>query len=189
MMKNLLRIALVATLLLVTGGVLQAQNRISGTVKDANGEPIYGAGVLLKGSTSTGTVTDATGTFSMSVPDNAVLVASCIGYSSQEIAIGKGQREAHFVLSEDSEFLEETVVIGYGTQKKSDVTGSVASVDSKSMMQRSPLTIAQGLQGAAAGVVVTQSGGDPNGGYNIRIRGVATMQGNTDPLWIVDGVD
>ena len=189
MMKKLLRIALAAILLLVTGGVLLAQNRVSGTVRDANGEPIIGASVLLKGSTSVGTVTDATGAFSLSVPDNAVLVASCMGYASQEIALGRGQREANFVLSEDTEFLDETVVIGYGTQKKSDVTGSVASVDSESMLQRSPLTIAQGLQGAAAGVVVTQAGGDPTGGYNIRIRGVATVNGNTDPLWIVDGID
>lgn len=189
MMKKLLRIALAAILLLATGGVLHAQNRISGTVKDANGEPIIGASVLLKGSASVGTVTDATGAFALSVPENAVLVASCIGYSGEEIALSRGQREVNFVLSEDTEFLEETVVIGYGTQKKSDVTGSVASVDSESMLQRSPLTIAQGLQGAAAGVVVTQSGGDPNGGYNIRIRGVATMQGNTNPLWIVDGID
>ena len=165
MMKKLLRIALAAILLLATGGVLLAQNRVTGSVKDANGEPIIGASVLLKGSTSVGTVTDATGAFSLSVPDNAVLVASCIGYSGQEIALSRGQREANFVLSEDTEFLDETVVIGYGTQKKSDVTGSVASVDSESMLQRSPLTIAQGLQGAAAGVVVTQSGGDPNGGY------------------------
>ena len=143
MMKKLLRIALAAILLLATGGVLHAQNRISGTVKDANGEPIIGASILLKGSTSVGTVTDASGAFALSVPDNAVLVASCIGYSGQEIALSRGQREVNFVLSEDNEFLEETVVIGYGTQKKSDVTGSVASVDSESMLQRSPLTIAQ----------------------------------------------
>ena len=85
-------------------------------------------------------------------------------------------------------FLEETVVIGYGTQKKSDVTGSVASVDSESMLKRVPTSLTQGLQGAAAGVVITQSSGDPTGGYSIRIRGIATMNGDTNPLWVVDGV-
>ena len=191
MKKTQFKSACVAVLLILCAGVTAfAQNRISGTVKDANGEPIIAASVFVKGSTSIGAQTDVNGSFAIpSVPANATLVASCIGYSDQEVTLGPGQATVNFVLNEDSEFLDETVVIGYGTQKKSDVTGSVASVDSESMLKRSPLTIAQGLQGAAAGVVITQSGGDPNGGYNIRIRGVATMQGNTNPLWIVDGVD
>ncbi|MBQ6291679.1 MAG: TonB-dependent receptor plug domain-containing protein, partial [Bacteroidales bacterium] len=189
MMKKLLKAAFPALLLLLlSGAVLNAQNRITGTVKDANGEPIIAASVLVKGSSTNGTTTDVNGAYSLSVPANAVLVASCIGYADQEIAVGRGQTTVDFVLSEDNMFLEETVVIGYGTQKKSDVTGSVASVDSETMTKRAPTSIAQGLQGAAAGVVITQSSGDPTGGANIRIRGVATMNGDTNPLWVVDGV-
>ena len=189
MMKKLLKSAAVAFLFLLGTGVAAfAQNRISGTVKDAKGEPVVAASVYVQG-TTIGTTTGTDGSFTIpSVPANAVLIASCIGYSDQTVTL-RGQSTVNFILEEDNQFLEETVVIGYGTQKKSDVTGSVASVDSESMLKRAPLSIAQGLQGAAAGVVITQSGGDPNGGYNIRIRGVATMQGNTDPLWIVDGVN
>lgn len=190
MKKTQFKSAFVAVLLILCAGVTAfAQNRISGTVKDANGEPIIAASVFVKGSTTIGTVTDANGAFAIpNVPANATLVASCIGYSDQEVTLGRGQSTVNFILNEDNEFLEETVVIGYGTQKKSDVTGSVASVDSESMLKRAPVSIAQGLQGAAAGVVITQSSGDPTGGYSIRIRGIATVQGNTNPLWVVDGV-
>ena len=189
MKKHLQRTWAVLLLLIVAGsGQLFAQNRITGTVKDANGDPVVAAGVLVKG-TTIGTTTDAAGAYSLSVPDNAVIVASCIGYGQVEQKLARGQARLDFVLEEDKLFLEETVVIGYGTQKKSDVTGSVASVDSESMHKRSPVSIAQGLQGAAAGVVITQASGDPTGGYNIRIRGVATVNGDTNPLWIVDGID
>ena len=190
MMNNHLKSAFVAVLLILCAGVSAfAQNRVTGTVKDANGEPIIAASVFVKGSTSIGTTTDVNGAYAIpSVPANATLVASCIGYSDQEIALGRGQAVANFVLEEDNEFLEEAVAIGYGTQKKSDITGSVASVDSDAMLRRAPMSIVQGLQGAAAGVVITQSGGDPSGGSSIRIRGVATMNGNTNPLWVVDGV-
>lgn len=189
MKKHLQRTWAVLLLLVIAGsGQLFAQNRISGTVKDANGDPVVAAGVFVKG-TTIGSTTDANGAYSMSVPDNAVIVASCIGYVQVERKLARGQARLDFVLEEDKLFLEETVVIGYGTQKKSDVTGSVASVDSESMHKRSPISIAQGLQGAAAGVVITQSSGDPTGGYNIRIRGVATVNGDTNPLWIVDGID
>ena len=173
-------------LLLLMSVSLFAQVRVSGVVTDAAG-PVVGASVIEKGSASNGTVTAADGSFSLSVRQGAVIVISSIGYKDQEIAIGSQTRFDIF-LEEDSELLEETVVIGYGTQKKSDVTGSVASVDSETMTKRAPTNIAQGLQGAAAGVVITQSSGDPTGGANIRIRGVATMNGDTNPLWVVDGV-
>ena len=172
-------------LFLVLSLPLFAQTRISGTVKDNIG-PMIGASIVEKGTTN-GTVTDADGKFALSVKPNSVIVVSSIGYKDQEIAVGN-QTTFNITLEEDVELLEETVVVGYGTQKKSDVTGSVASVDADQMMKRTPTTIAQGLQGAAAGVVITQSSGDPTGGYNIRIRGVATMQGDTNPLWVVDGV-
>ena len=130
MKKHLQRTWAVLLLLIVAGsGQLFAQNRITGTVKDANGDPVVAAGVLVKG-TTIGTTTDAAGAYSLSVPDNAVIVASCIGYGQVEQKLARGQARLDFVLEEDKLFLEETVVIGYGTQKKSDVTGSVPSVDS-----------------------------------------------------------
>ena len=190
MKKTQFKMAILSLLLIfMGGGLINAQNRISGTVVDSNGEPIIAASVFVRGSTTIGAQTDVDGAFVIpSVPANAVLVASCIGYTEQEVALRAGQTTVNFVLSEDSEFLDETVVIGYGTQKKSDVTGSVASVDSDAMLKRVPVSLTQGLQGAAAGVVITQSSGDPTGGYSIRIRGVATMNGDTNPLWVVDGV-
>lgn len=164
---------------------LMAQTKVTGVVKDNVG-PLVGVSVIEQGTTN-GTVTDSDGTFALTVNTDAVLVFSSIGYKDQMVPV---LQKTHFeiVMEVDAELLEETVVIGYGTQKKSDITGSVASVDTDQMSRRAPLDVVQGLQGAAAGVVITQSSGDPNGGFNIRIRGVATMNGNTDPLWVVDGV-
>ena len=173
-------------LFLSLGLSLLAQTRISGIVTDAQG-PVVGASIIEKGTTN-GTIANADGSFALTVRPGATIVVSSIGYKEVEIAVGS-QVNFPITLEEDLELLEETVVIGYGVQKKSDVTGSVASVDSESMLKRSPLSVAQGLQGAAAGVVITQAGGDPTGGYNIRIRGVATVNGDTNPLWVVDGVD
>lgn len=163
-----------------------AQTKITGTVRDNIG-PLVGVSVLEQGTTTNGTVTDADGKFALTVKPNATIVFSSIGYKDQVVAIGN-QTTFNIQLEEDAELLEETVVIGYGVQKKSDVTGSVASVDSDQMTKRAPTSIAEGLQGMAAGVVITQSSGDPTGGMSIRIRGVATMQGDTNPLWVVDGV-
>lgn len=172
-------------LLLALSLPMFAQTRVSGVVND-NAGPLVGVSVIEQGTTN-GTVTDADGKFALSVKPGASLVFSSIGYKDQIVAIGN-QTTFNITLEDDVELLEETVVIGYGTQKKSDVTGSVASVDSESMLKRSPISVTQGLQGAAAGVVITQSSGDPNGGYSIRIRGVATIQGDTNPLWVVDGI-
>ena len=166
--------------------VLVAQTRISGVVNDNLGA-LAGVSVHEKGNTTNGTVTDTDGSFNLVVKPGAVLVISSIGYKGQEIAIGD-QTKFTILLEDDVELLEEAISIGYGVQKKSDITGSVASVDIEKMGRRAPLDLAQGLQGAAAGVVITQASGDPNGGYNIRIRGVATMNGDTNPLWVVDGV-
>lgn len=165
----------------------QATVRLTGKIKDAAGEPVIGANVLVKG-TTIGVISDVNGNFALQAPDRGTLQVSYIGYVTQEVAITPGKTSYEIVLREDAETLDEVVVVGYGTQKKSDITGSVTSVDTEQMMQRTPVSIAQGLQGAAAGVIVTQGGGDPTGGYSIRIRGVATMNGNTNPLWVVDGV-
>ena len=167
---------------------VQQDVKITGKVTDGNGDPIIGANIRVK-ATSIGVISDLEGNFELQVPGRrGVLQVSYIGYKSQEITIIPGKHSYSIVLREDNETLDEIVVVGYGTMKKSDITGSVTSVNTEQMKRRTPVNIAQGLQGAAAGVVVTQAGGDPTGGYNIRIRGVATMDGNTDPLWVVDGI-
>ena len=167
---------------------IQQNVKITGTVIDGNGEPIIGANIRVAGST-TGVTSGLDGHFELQVPDGTgKLQVSFIGYMTQEVVYAPGKTKYDIVLREDNETLDEVVVVGYGTMKKSDITGSVSSVNTEQMMRRTPVNIAQGLQGAAAGVVVTQAGGDPTGGYSIRIRGVATMDGNTDPLWVVDGI-
>lgn len=167
---------------------VQQDVKITGKVTDGNGDPIIGANIRVKGA-SIGVISDLEGNFELQIPgQHGVLQVSFIGYKPQEVTVIPGKHSYPIVLREDNETLDEIVVVGYGTMKKSDITGSVSSVNTEQMMRRTPVNIAQGLQGAAAGVVVTQAGGDPTGGYNIRIRGVATMDGNTDPLWVVDGI-
>lgn len=166
----------------------QSTLSISGTVVDTNGEPVIGANVIVKGTTN-GMISDIDGNFSLNnVPVDGTLQISYIGYVTQEIKISASRTSYRVVLKEDTETLDEVVVIGYGTVKKSDVTGSVTSVKSEEMMRRNPLNIGQGLQGAAAGVQVMRTSGDPEGGVSIRIRGVATVNGSADPLYVVDGV-
>lgn len=164
----------------------QSNLTIRGTVSDDSGQAIIGANIVANG-TTIGTVTDMDGKFELSVPPNAVLRITYVGYLSQDIRISAGKTNYAIILHEDTESIEEVVVIGYGVVKKSDVTGSVVSVNSDEMLKRNPITVAQGLQGAAAGVFVGRSGG-PDGGTTIRIRGVATINNSTDPLFVVDGI-
>lgn len=166
----------------------QTKKRITGTVIDDLGDPIPGVTVIEKG-ISNGTSTDIDGHFTLSVSENAVLQFSYVGYIPQEIAIGN-QTTLNVRLMEDLQALEEVVVIGYGTQKKVNLTGSVVSVDMNSMTESRPITsLSSGLAGLAAGVTVTSgSGGQPgNDGATIRVRGQGTLN-NSDPLVVIDGV-
>lgn len=166
---------------------LNAQNKpISGTVTDASGVPVVGAAVFVVGNTSTGVMTDMDGKYSLSVPQNAAIAVSCIGYATQTIQIGSGA-VYDVMLQEDSQLLEETVVIGYGVQKKSDLTGSVASVGAESLKNQSVTDAAAALQGKAAGVHIITTGG-PGSGASIRVRGYSSNSGNIGPLLIVDGL-
>lgn len=165
----------------------QSTVKIKGHITDVSGEPIIGANVLVKGSTI-GMISDIDGNFALDVPETGVLQVSYIGYITQEIKLVPGKKDYKIVLKEDAEALEEVVVVGYGTVRKTDVTGSVTSVKSDEMMKRNPISLGQGLQGAAAGVSVMRTSGDPEGGVSIRIRGVATVNGSADPLYVVDGV-
>lgn len=159
---------------------------VSGNVKDISGEPLIGVSVVQDG-TLNGAITDADGNYSLSVPANSSIIFSSIGYKSQTVAVAN-RRTINVVLEIDEELLEESVVVGYGTIKKSDVSGSVASVDKEQMLKRTPINIESGLQGMAAGVMVTRNSGAPDGSASVRIRGVATVNGSADPLYVVDGV-
>ncbi|WP_236714397.1 SusC/RagA family TonB-linked outer membrane protein [Paludibacter jiangxiensis] len=168
-----------------------AQNKhvIKGVVTDSKQEPLIGAAVIVKGNTSQGTVTDVNGQFTLSVSEqNQTLIVSYIGMMQQEVAINSKSQNLKIVLLEDKKQLDEVVVVGYGTAKKSDISGSVASVSKDVMMKKSPTNILQGLQGEAAGVMVTSQDGAPDANAAIRIRGVGTITGNANPLYVVDGV-
>ncbi|AHW58960.1 TonB-linked outer membrane protein, SusC/RagA family [Draconibacterium orientale] len=165
----------------------QQQKTVSGSVKDETGEPLPGVTVIIKGTTQ-GTVTDMDGSYNLpNIPENATLIFSFVGMTTQEIFVGN-QSTVNVTLKVDAIGIEEVVAIGYGTVKKSDVTGSVISVDSEDMMKRNPVNIGQGLQGVAAGVSVIRNSGDPSGDATIRIRGVATVNNSADPLFVVDGM-
>ena len=163
----------------------QADKRISGVVKDADGEPVIGANIVVKGTTN-GTITDMDGKFVMDVPAGAVLRISYIGYSEKEIPVGN-QTSLSISLAEDSKALDEVVVIGYGTARKIDLTGSTSSLGGDKLRVKSSPQLSTQMQGQMAGVQITRTSGDPSAGSSIRVRGVTTLSTN-DPLVIVDGV-
>jgi TonB-linked SusC/RagA family outer membrane protein len=137
--------------------------------------------------TNDGAITDLNGNFSVKASSNATLTISYVGYLTQHVKVA-GKTNITVVLKEDAQMLNDVVVIGYGTMKKSDITGSVVSVNTEDMMKRAPVNVAQGLQGAAPGVIVTMQDGSPDSRAQVRIRGVATINGNASPLYVVDGV-
>lgn len=155
-----------------------AQNiTVKGTVKDGAGETIIGASVVEKGTTN-GTITDFDGNFTLNVPSNSTLQISFVGYKTQEIAVS-GKTTINVTLSEDTQMLDDVVVVGYGTQKKEDLTSAISTLSPKEVL-KSPGGITDALQGSTAGVNVS--------GGKIRIRGTASITGSTDPLWVVDGI-
>ena len=156
----------------------------SGVVLDHKGEPVIGAAVKQTG-TSNGVVTDIDGKFTFQVPSGSDIEISYIGFSPVKVKAGANMR---ITLSEDVSQLNELVVIGYGTAKKSDISGSVASVDVSSMMKKSPTNFNSMLQGSVAGVYVSNGSGAPNASPSVRIRGIATINNSADPLYVVDGV-
>ncbi|MBR4921442.1 MAG: TonB-dependent receptor [Prevotella sp.] len=163
-----------------------AQSIVKGTVNDEAGEPIIGATVKVQGSNE-GTITDFDGNFSINAASNATLSISYVGYIPQQVNVA-GKSNITVVLKEDTQMLNDVIVVGYGTMKKSDISGSVATVDQEAVMKRMPTNIGQALQGAAAGVMVSQQDGSPDGRAAIRIRGVGTINGDASPLYVVDGV-
>ncbi|WP_313381750.1 TonB-dependent receptor [Proteiniphilum saccharofermentans] len=166
--------------------IAQQQGRtITGKVIDENGDPVIGANIIEKGTTN-GTVTDVDGNFSLRLEENAILHISYIGYLPQDITTSD-KMTFNIVLEEDTKALEELVVIGYGTARKIDLTGSISSLSGDKLQMKSTPQLSSQLQGQMAGVQITRSNGDPSAGATIRVRGVTTMSTN-DPLVIVDGI-
>ena len=165
---------------------ISAQSLVKGTVSDESGEPIIGATVKVLG-TNDGTVTDFDGRFQLNVKANAQLSISYVGYATEKVAVN-GKTNLKVVLKGDETVLNDLVVVGYGTMKKSDISGSVATINKEQMERKVPVNIAQALQGAAAGVMVTNQDGAPGSKSAIRIRGINTINGDAQPLYVVDGV-
>ena len=159
---------------------------VKGTVSDEAGEPIIGATVKVQGSNDA-TVTDFNGYFSIKASSDATLNISYVGYLPQNVKVG-GKSNISVTLKEDTQLLNDVVVIGYGTMKKSDISGSVATINKEQMERKIPTNVAQALQGAAAGVMVTNQDGAPGSKSAIRIRGIGTINGDANPLYVVDGV-
>lgn len=166
---------------------VQQTSTINGKVTDANGEAIIGASVTVKGTTSNGTITDLDGKFDLDAPANATLVISYVGYKTIEIPVN-GKKTLTITLKEDTEMLDEVVVVGYGTQKKATLTGSVSSVGGDDIKKMSPVNITNTLAGKTAGVIANTRTGEPGeDNADILIRGKGTL-GSTSPLIVVDGV-
>ena len=164
----------------------QQKKTITGTVVDPNGEAVIGANVLVKGTTN-GTITDMDGKFSLEVPEGAMLLVSYIGYGDYETKVGN-QSNLSITLKEDSQALDELVVVGYGTMKKKDLTGAVGAVKGESLAARKTTQLSNALQGAVAGVTVTRDNSAPGAtAGSIKVRGVTTI-GDTSPLVIIDGI-
>jgi len=159
---------------------------VKGLVKDINGEPLLGVNVREVGS-NVGTVTDLDGNFTIQVKNNAKLQFSFVGYISQTVPVD-GRTKIAVTLKEDSKTLEEVVVVGYGTAKKSDVTGSIASINEKALKEVPVANVAQSMQGRIAGVQIQQTSTRPGGASQIRIRGTRSLTASNDPLIIVDGI-
>lgn len=160
------------------------QITVQGVVKDQTGETVIGASVMEKGTTN-GTITGIDGDFSLNMSSNGTLVVSFVGYKTQEVQV-KGQKQLQVVLSEDAEMLDEVVVIGYGTMKKSDLTGAVSSIGNKDIKDSPVSNLGQAIQGKISGVQIVDAG-KPGDNVSIKIRGLGSIN-NCDPLVVIDGV-
>ena len=179
------RLMFLALMAICTSGVF-AQKQVSGTVVDAAGESVIGASVMVKG-TSTGTITDFDGKYSLNnVPENASLVFSYVGFRNQTVAVA-GKSQINVTLEEDRQLLDEVVVVGYGVQKKSDVTGALAHMDSKELTAMPVTDALQAMQGKAAGVDITNSQ-RPGQVGSITVRGQRSISAENGPLYVVDGM-
>ncbi len=181
--KSVCLLLLMAGLMLPMSMTAQNTVTVKGSVVDATGEPLIGCTVQQKGGTA-GTVADFDGNFSINVPKNSVLVFSFIGYKTQEL---KATAQMKVVMKEDAQLMDEVVVVGYGTMKRSDITGSMVSVKAEDMQQTSASTMDQMLQGRAAGVQINSNSGAAGGSSSIQIRGVNSLSSSNEPVYVIDG--
>ncbi len=165
--------------------VTQQNKKVSGVVYDTNGDPAIGANVIVKGTTN-GTITDMDGKYTLEVPANAILQISYIGYNTQEIPVGN-KTTINVNLKEDTQALDEVVVVAYGTQKARSVTGAMSKLDASELSDMPVSQIGEKLQGKFSGVQINQANGEPNGGLVIRVRGAASINGGNEPLVVIDG--
>lgn len=182
------RLATLLMAFVVSGALAFAQTKtVTGTVVDNYGEPVLGANVIVAGTTN-GAVTDFDGNFSLTdVPENATLKVSFIGYISQEVALA-GQSKVKVVLMEDSQQLDDVVVVGYGVVKKSDLTGAIGSVKAENIQAKGTTSVMQSLQGQIPGVNISQSSSRAGDGMSIQIRGKSTLGDASTPLYVIDGI-
>jgi TonB-linked SusC/RagA family outer membrane protein len=187
-LKNYLRKSLFMLLCLLTVMPAAAQGiTVQGVVVDQSGEPIIGASVVVKGSAAGGTQTDIDGNFSIKAPNNhAILTVSYVGMNKVEVPVSTSPMR--IVMKENSQLLEEVVVVGYGQMKKSDMTGAVVSVGSDAIQKSVPTSIDQVLQGRAAGVQIQANSGTPGASTSIRIRGINSLNATNQPIFVIDGV-
>lgn len=166
--------------------IAQQSSTIKGVVKDQKGEPLIGVSIVVKGTTN-GTASDFDGNFTLDVPDNSTLVFSFIGFKSQEVRY-TGQKTLNIVLAEDSETLDEVVIVGYGSQKKGEITSSVTSVKASDFNKAPVVNPMQLVEGRVAGLTVSRSSTDPNGEVKVQMRGASSLKGSNEPLVIIDGM-
>ena len=166
--------------------IAQQSSTIKGVVKDQKGEPLIGVSIVVKGTTN-GTASDFDGNFTLDVPDNSTLVFSFIGFKPQEVRY-TGQKTLNIVLAEDSETLDEVVVVGYGSQKKGEITSSVTSVKASDFNKAPVVNPMQLVEGRVAGLTVSRGSTDPNGEVKVQMRGASSLKGSNEPLVIIDGM-
>jgi len=181
----LTHLALIIMLMLTATTYAQSRS-VSGTVKDKNGEPLIGVSIQIKGKTTQGTITDLNGKFSINAQADATLILSYVGYDKQLIPANKAFLDV--IMQENSKNLDDVVVVGYGTVKKSDVTGSLSSVSVKEIEKMPATNLSTALQGKIPGVVIQSNDGNPGSALKIRIRGANSISGGNDPLYIIDGI-
>lgn len=182
-----MRTALLTLLVALISLSVSAQNvTVKGTVKDKTGETVIGASVVEKGNTSNGTITDIDGNYTLSVPSHATIIFSYVGMATQEVAVN-GKTKIDITMEDDAQALEEVVVIGYGSVKKKDLTGSVATVNSDVLAAVPVANATEALTGKMAGVQITTTEGSPDAEMSIRVRGGGSITQSNDPLYIVDG--
>ena len=168
------------------GQLIFAQNQVKGVVYDQTGATLPGVNILEKG-TSNGVVTDFDGNYVITVQENATLVFSYVGFNTQEVKVS-GRTTVNVTLKENLESLEEVVVIGYGTQLKEDLSGSVSSIKSEQLQNIPQVSVDQLMQGRAAGVSITADSGQPGSAVSVRVRGVTSIAGSNEPLYVIDGI-